>query len=508
MNLEESIDVEMSGNPDSSVGISVEEAAKNYEMAGSRVETDPSEISWGKFKHLYNPETEKMINSVLMDLNIPKLYEFQKIFLHAIGNKKDAFAVVGTGSGKTEATGLASLLLRKVFDEPAGLTVMFVPLTGIIWELFDNEKIPTIAVDIGGQMYGKKNGLRVLLSEDDVLSGDYVRMIMHPESLMNNQVEALMLKLKINQKILGVFIDEFHIMLPRHWQSFRPEMEEQTGRLRVFLRKGAPTGALSATATQEDVSMTIQTLGLKSEPVLLAENPLQSHFKFVMMQRQSDNYGFDGYMDQNSKFHPGLLDQLKLIYIDEYVRCIEEKQEPKPAIIFFRTESQLINLLNYLRQRLNVSSASHAPFVSLVASTPKVTEMVIRSRAGSISLYLSTQKMLMGLNIPGLQICIFVKPMNMIHTVIQGAGRTGRPLPDQIGFRARSLVYILANGGDVGGQVKGMSEEMRRFVNLKDGCLRSYLGSYFLGNSIQAPTLSDWCCSHCSSVFRQQGRTV
>ena len=358
MNLEESIDVEMSGNPDSSVGISVEEAAKNYEMAGSRVETDPSEISWGKFKHLYNPETEKMINSVLMDLNIPKLYEFQKIFLHAIGNKKDAFAVVGTGSGKTEATGLASLLLRKVFDEPAGLTVMFVPLTGIIWELFDNEKIPTIAVDIGGQMYGKKNGLRVLLSEDDVLSGDYVRMIMHPESLMNNQVEALMLKLKINQRILGVFIDEFHIMLPMHWQSFRPEMEEQTGRLRVFLRKGAPTGALSATATQDDVSMTIQILGLKSEPVLLAENPLQSHFKFVMLHRQSDNYGFDGYMDLNRNYHPGLLDQLKLIYIDEYVRCIEEKQEPKPAIIFFRTESQLINLLNYLRQRLNVSSAS------------------------------------------------------------------------------------------------------------------------------------------------------
>ena len=76
---------------------------------------------------------------------------------------------------------------------------MFVPLTGIIWELFDNVKIPTIAVDIGGRIYGKKNGLRAVLNEDDVFSGNYVRMIMHPESLMNNQVEALMLKLKINQ---------------------------------------------------------------------------------------------------------------------------------------------------------------------------------------------------------------------------------------------------------------------------------------------------------------------
>ena len=30
-------------------------------------------------------------------------------------------------------------------------------------------------------------------------------------------------------------------------------------------------------------------------------------------------------------------------------------------------------------------------------------------------------------------------------------------------------VYILANGGDVGAQVKGMSDEVRDFVNYKSG---------------------------------------
>ena len=35
------------------------------------------------------------------------------------------------------------------------------------------------------------------------------------------------------------------------------------------------------------------------------------------------------------------------------------------------------------------------------------------------------------------------------------------------GIRTRAVVYILANGGDVGEQVKGMSEEMKDFVHNK-----------------------------------------
>ena len=42
-------------------------------------------------------------------------------------------------------------------------------------------------------------------------------------------------------------------------------------------------------------------------------------------------------------------------------------------------------------------------------------------------------------------------------------------LADEPGKRARALVYILANGGDVGAHVKGMSDEVRDFVNYKSG---------------------------------------
>ena len=89
--------------------------------------------------------------------------------------------------------------------------------------------------------------------------------------------------------------------------------------------------------------------------------------------------------------------------------------------------------------------------------------------------------MLLGLNIPRLDICIFVKPMNMLHSIIQGGGRTGRPLPGEPGIRTRGLVYILANGGDVGAQVKGMSEEVKRVCELQEWVSEGLHGEVFHG---------------------------
>ena len=487
------------------VGISRSEAADNYDKAGDLVENNQNNFPWEQYQKLYNPDTSKLIEEVMSEINLDKLSSCQEIFLHAIGGKKDVFCLANTGAGKTLATGVASLLLRKVFSSSDGLVIMFVPLTGILFELLDCSFVSTAAVSMSGQMFGRNDdGGRILLSEDDLLSGRFARLVMHPESLKIPQIEQILLKLKLKQQVLGAFIDEFHILQPMHWASFRPCMEEQSARVRVFLRKGAPTGFLSATATEAEVSAACENFGLKSEPVVMAESPLQKHYKFVVLKRPSDNYGFEGFLSKNEKFHSGLLQQLKVIIIDEYVRCIQNGEEPKHGIIFFRTENQLILLMNYLRQTLNISNAFSAPFVSLVASTPQVTEMVINNRKGSISLYLTTQKMLLGLNIPNLSICIFVKPMNMLHSLLQGAGRTGRPLPGIPAARPRSLVYLLANGGDVGAQVKGMSSEVRDFVGYKNGCLKVFMGKIFMSGFDQAPRDPDWCCSFCADHVGSQ----
>ena len=484
------------------VGITTQNALANYSMAGMRVESGGQDaFSWERYQDLYNPDVKDLLDIVLEEIKFDKkLTCFQELFLHSIASKRDVFGIANTGAGKTEVTGLASHLLRKVYQKPTGLIVMFVPLTGILHELLECDHTVTAVITMNGQMFGREGERRVAVKEEDILSGKFSRLVMHPETLRNSNVENMMLKLKLSEQVIGVIIDEFHIILPGHWASFRPGMEEQTARLRVFLRKGAPTGALSATATKEEVSMTIETLGLITEPVIIAQSPLQNHFKYILLHRPSDNYGFEGFTDINNKYHAGLLDQLKTIYIDEFVRCILNNQEPKHGIILFRTENLLIFILNHLREILGQCNASSAPFVCLLSSTPPVTELVISKRKGSIYLYLTTQKMLLGLNIPKLDICIFVKPMNMLHSIIQGGGRTGRPVPGEPGIRTRSLVYILANGGDVGAQVKGMSDEVKEFVNYKSGCLKAYMGKYFMGNFDSALRDSEWCCSFCSST--------
>ena len=238
-NLEEETMAPDETSNDDGVGITAEEAADNYRMAGTRVDCDKSSITWEGFKNLFNPEVETSIVQVKSEAQITyTLTEFQEIFLHSIGSKKDTFAIVNTGAGKTEVTGIAALVLRHIFEEPSGLIVIVIPLSGIMDELVEDNKVKTAAVSMNGKLYSKNGEAQVKVTEEDILDGKYSRLVMHPEALKNSNVEKLMLKLKQQQRILGIFVDEFHVMLPKHWASFRPGMEEQTARLRAFLRKG------------------------------------------------------------------------------------------------------------------------------------------------------------------------------------------------------------------------------------------------------------------------------
>ena len=151
--------------------INAAEATENYEIAGSRVECDISKVTWVRFGHLYDPDIDILVKQVLNEIEfVNKLSEAQEIFLHTIGSKKDLFTLLNTGAGKTEATGLAALLLRKVFKEPLGIIVVFVPLSGIMDELVANEKIVTAAVSMSGEMFGKEASGRVVVTESKVAS--------------------------------------------------------------------------------------------------------------------------------------------------------------------------------------------------------------------------------------------------------------------------------------------------------------------------------------------------
>ena len=109
------------------------------------------------------------------------------------------------------------------------------------------------------------------------------------------------------------WIDELHQGLDDHWSGIRPEMKTMTARLRVFSLPGAPIIAMSATATEAEVSAMIQNLGLRSKPVILRASPVQPHHKFVTVKRPPNNCDPEGRLDKFGKEKPGLLQLLERI---------------------------------------------------------------------------------------------------------------------------------------------------------------------------------------------------
>ena len=119
-----------------------------------------------------------------------------------------------------------------------------------------------------------------------------------------------------------------------------------------------------------------------------------------------------------------------------------------------------------------------APFVQVTSSVGPITESMIEKR-NDISLYISTTKMLMGVDIPGIAIVIFLRPLNMVHYIAQGAGRGGRRLGDNSGMRQRVVAYLLWNNSDIGNNVKGEQRLISFSFSRKLGIVLLTLGLNF-----------------------------
>ena len=128
------------------------------------------------------------------------------------------------------------------------------------------------------------------------------------------------------------------------------------------------------------------------------------------------------------------------------------------------------------------------------------TEKIISERSSEISLYLSSNKMLLGVNISNIDIIIFCRPFNHPAAIIQGGGRGGRK--QENGMRRRVQVYQLFNTQDFSKLDKDMSPDMKR-ICLSLECTRPQLKDFFVGNTEpqnekeQDPS---FCCHQCESM--------
>ena len=273
-------------------------------------------------------------------------------------------------------------------------------------------------------------------------------------------------------------------------------MKNIIGRFRIFSVPTSPTVALTATATEEEVEGIKENVGLRGNTVVLRASPILNHIKYVKVRRPPNHCGGDGWTDQAGDFHPGLLALLDRIYLGKYVENLRLGVAVKKGIIFCRTELHLLMVYEYLLEMLPQFRDPHTmPFVMNHSGTGKATCKSFKERKDDISLYVTTSKMLMGVNLSNIQVVVFVRPLNMLHYVVQGGGRGGRK--EISGKRSKVVVYILYNPADMAGNVPGLSADVREFCSTGD-CLKNFLRKYF--DNEDKVLKSDWCCNICDSV--------
>ena len=223
---------------------------------------------------------------------------------------------------------------------------------------------------------------------------------------------------------------------------------------------------MTATATNAEIDEVVHALGLRSPPIILTASPVQAHIKFSVVRRPSNNYGLDGIVTQQGIRKPGLMDLLSRIYIDQYIEDLKNNVDPKRCIIFSRGNGTLGQIYGRLMERTGYKykDCRDSPFVMNHSNLLPPTEQVLERRAADISLYLSSNKMLLGIDLERIDVVIFLRPYNQIAALVQGGGRGGRRT--ESGQRRCVQVYQLFNSQDLGSNIQGMSPKM------KELCLR------------------------------------
>ena len=496
-------DLEKMEIPDK-LGISEEQARFNLANAGTEVEEEADRITIAGNLDLINPETDAILDRIVDKLNMPyKPAEFQRVAVNALGEMRNVILVSPTGSGKMNIPLWATLVLREKLQNYKGLSIITQPLSSIMNEKKKNNICDAAVLSMAGELTTSlDNDESANLSCDlhDLLNGKYPCLFGHPESFDSKLGQHILRELQRLDRILLVSIDEFHQGGQGHWNSFRPNMMKGSTGLRLYGVKNCPSLAMTATSTKSEIDEVVAALGLRMRPVVLTSTPVQSHIKFSVVRRPSNNFGLDGTTTEKGVENPGLMDLLQRVFLKQYLDDLNNKREPKRCIIFCRGNgvlgaiySRLMELTNY-RYR----DCRDSPFIMNHSSLLPPTEKVLAERSSEISLYLSSNKMLLGIDLAKVDVIIFLRPYNQIAALVQGGGRGGRRMED--GKRRRVQVYQFYNSQDFTSQNKLMSAEMKMICQSPD-CTRLLLKDYFVGNSEEQKEEvvvdSNHCCHNC-----------
>ena len=267
--------------------------------------------------NLMDEEANAVLDELVSHLQLPyQLAEFQRVTINALAQKQNVILVSPTGSGKMSIPLLATQVLRRLSGISKGICIVTQPLTRIMNEKLHNNICNAAVLSMRGHLSTSEDEESSLSCDfNDLINGKYDVLFCHPESCSSPLGQKILRELQRREMIILICIDEFRQGGYGHWHSFRPDTMKMSTGLRLYGIKDCPTLAMSATLTKDEIDDVIRALGLRKPPTILTASPVQSHIKFSIIRRPSNNYGLDGSVVAEGVKKPGLMDILHRIYL-------------------------------------------------------------------------------------------------------------------------------------------------------------------------------------------------
>ena len=296
-------------------------------------------------------------------------------------------------------------------------------------------------------------------------------------------------------KTIFVFIDEVHKSLYNHWGGqFRRDMLTVPASIRAQTvdPTNIPVLAMSATLTPEESKEVEKELCIDSERVVrISACPLQPNMKLMNIIR-NNTFGdeIDGVVTQE-----GDLQMLQMLFLSKFEECLVNNDFTsfKKTMVFVKNLNDAISINNYLCTKYSYIPIESRAWIMNHSKIQNVSSnnFAMRSENESIHLYLTTNTMLMGLNIPRVRIVVMLGPLSMLADLLQALGRASRREEEG---RAKCVLYTCYNNRDLVHHVSPSVVDFCKSVS----CLKQFCNNYFGWPG--APSGGDWCCSLCNGM--------
>jgi ATP-dependent DNA helicase RecQ len=189
--------------------------------------------------------------------------------------RKDSFAVMATGSGKSLAYQLPAVFLRDRGVRAISLIVS--PLIALI----DDQISSLLAMGVSACAVGSNSNIEI---EQRALKGDFAIVYATPEKLMSWQ--SGLVQLMKSAQVVCLAVDESHCV--SEWgHDFRPDYR-RLGQLREITGPNIPWIALTASATAVVQSDILRSLRLR-DPLIAKSSLNRPNLKYCVLNRTGPN---------------------------------------------------------------------------------------------------------------------------------------------------------------------------------------------------------------------------